>query len=154
MVRQIFDRDERRRIAREILSDLPDWFGNPQAVDDYVERSAQMIFFAAFEQDNPAGFLCLNQTGRDTVEISVMGVRRKYHRRGFGRALFECARDFARAGRWSFMQVKTVRAGEYKDYDETNAFYVSMGFKEFEVLPDFWDRKNPCQIYVMSLRQT
>ena len=52
---------------------------------------------------------------------------------------------------YAFMQVKTVKMGVYEDYDRTNLFYLSMGFKEFEVLPTLWDEWNPCQIYVMSL---
>ena len=33
------------------------------------------------------------------------------------------------------MQVKTVRMGMYEDYDRTNLFYKSCGFREFEVFP-------------------
>ena len=42
-------------------------------------------------------------------------------------------------------------AGMYADYDITNRFYLSLGFKEFEVFPTLWDELNPCQIYVMAL---
>ncbi|HAF26305.1 MAG TPA: GNAT family N-acetyltransferase, partial [Lachnospiraceae bacterium] len=28
----------------------------------------------------------------------------------------------------------------------------AVGFKEFEVFPDLWDEANPCQVYVMSLK--
>ena len=50
------------------------------------------------------------------------------------------------------MQVKTVKMGMYEDYDKTNRFYISCGFKEFELFPLYWDEANPCQIYVMSLK--
>lgn len=49
------------------------------------------------------------------------------------------------------MQVKTVEMGKYEEYDRTNKFYQSLGFKEFEVFPMLWDEWNPCQIYVMDL---
>ena len=39
----------------------------------------------------------------------------------------------------------------YEDYDKTNHFYLSLGFKEFEVFPTLWDEYNPCQVYVMAL---
>lgn len=52
----------------------------------------------------------------------------------------------------SFLQVKTVQMGKYEDYDKTNKFYISLGFKEFEIFPTLWDEANPCQIYVMSLK--
>ena len=56
------------------------------------------------------------------------------------------------AAGYEFLQVKTVRMGMYDDYDATNRFYISLGFKEFEVLPQIWDEANPCQIYVMGLK--
>ena len=47
--------------------------------------------------------------------------------------------------------VKTVKMGVYEDYDKTNLFYLSLGFKELEVFPKLWDEANPCQIYIMSI---
>ena len=52
---------------------------------------------------------------------------------------------------YSFIQVKTVQMGKYKSYDDTNRFYLSIGFKELEVFPTLWDKWNPCQIYVMGI---
>ena len=46
----------------------------------------------------------------------------------------------------------TVKMGVYEDYDRTNLFYISCGFKELEVFPLYWDEANPCQIYVMYLK--
>lgn len=45
-----------------------------------------------------------------------------------------------------------MQMGKYEDYDATNRFYISLGFKEFEVSPTLWDEANPCQIYVMSIQ--
>ena len=38
-----------------------------------------------------------------------------------------------------------------KEYDDTNMFYLSLGFKELEVFPTLWDENNPRQIYVMAI---
>ena len=65
---------------------------------------------------------------------------------------FLAAKEVARAEGYEFMQVKTVKMGMYEDYDKTNHFYISCGFKELEVFPLLWDEANPCQIYVMSLK--
>ena len=81
-----------------------------------------------------------------------MGVLKEYHRRGIGRSLFEAAKSAAAESGYSFLQVKTVRMGRYEEYDRTNRFYLSLGFKEFEVFPNLWDEQNPCQIYIMALR--
>ena len=80
-----------------------------------------------------------------------MGVLEAYHRQGTGRKLFMAAKEIAREKGYSFLQVKTVQMGKYENYDDTNRFYISMGFQEFEVFPDLWDKANPCQIYIMSV---
>ena len=98
------------------------------------------------------GFLYLEETGPATVEVYVMGVLKRCHRRGVGTALFQAAKSWAAEQGYSFMQVKTVQEGRYPEYDATNAFYRRLGFQEFEVFPALWDEWNPCQVYVLSLR--
>ena len=80
-----------------------------------------------------------------------MGVLKEFHRKGLGRALFEEAKKIATEEGYSIMQVKTVKMGVYEDYDRTNRFYLSCGFKELEVINEIWGDENPCQIYIMSL---
>lgn len=152
MIKQIFDENEKRQITRYILESLTNWFGIPEAREDYIEKSAGQLFFASIEDSAPIGFLYLKETGKDTVELYVMGVLKEYHRRGVGRELFEAAKSSALKSGYSFIQVKTVQMGKYEEYNKTNLFYKNMGFKEFEVFPNLWDEWNPCQIYVMALR--
>ena len=142
---------EKQRISRSILEALPEWFGIPEAREQYIKESAAQLLFAALDAEKPIGFLCLKETGKETVELSVMGVLKDRHRRGIGRKLFEQAKKAARNRGYSFMQVKTVQMGRYAAYDATNRFYLSLGFKEFEVFLTLWDERNPCQIYVMNL---
>ena len=150
-IREITLPNDKQRIAREILEALPEWFGIPEAREEYIKKGAAQPFFAAFDGENAVGFLCLNETGKDTAELYVMGVLKDYHRHGVGRRLFEAAKERARALGYSFLQVKTVQMGKYPEYDATNRFYLALGFREFEVFPTLWDEWNPCQIYVMSL---
>ncbi len=142
---------ERQSITRLILEALPEWFGIHESREEYIRESASQAFFAAYDGEKTIGFLCLKETGKETVELCVMGVLKDYHRKGVGRKLFEAAREKAKRSGYSFMQVKTVQMGRYADYDATNRFYLSLGFKEFEVFPTLWDEWNPCQVYVMSL---
>ena len=152
MIEQINDANSKRIIARKILEALKDWFEVDESREKYIVESADHIFLAAKEDDEYAGFLCLKETGKDTVELAVMGVLKEYHHHGLGRNLFEAAKAIAIEKGYSFMQVKTVQMGVYEDYDITNRFYLSCGFKEFEVIKELWGDENPCQIYVMSLR--
>ena len=35
-VKEIRDRKEKEEIAREILNDLPEWFGLPESTEEYI----------------------------------------------------------------------------------------------------------------------
>ena len=152
MVTVIKDPDEKRAIARTVLEALPEWFEVEESREGYIRDCADWTFLAAKDNDRIMGVLCLKKTGNATVELAVMGVMKEYHRNGVGRKLVEKAKEAAKADVYEFMQVKTVKLGMYYDYDRTNLFYISCGFKELEVFPLLWDEANPCQIYVMSLK--
>ena len=152
MIRVINDAQEKQKIARFVLERLSEWFGIPEAREQYIRESTDEIMLASVENNQPNGFLCLKETGKDTVELGIMGVLKECHRKGIGRELFEHAKQIAVEKGYSFIQVKTVQMGRYEEYDDTNRFYLSLGFREFEVIPTLWDERNPCQIYVMGLR--
>ena len=86
MIGQIFDKDEKRTIARKVLEALKDWFEVDESREQYIRESADRIFIAAKENNEYIGFLCLKETGRDTVELAVMGVLMEYHRSGIDTA--------------------------------------------------------------------
>lgn len=151
MIKEIIKKEEKMNIADAILRSLPDWFGIEDALNEYVKSSANEIMFASFIDDKPIGFLCLKETSKATVELSVMGILMEYHRQGIGKDLFKEAKNKAKDLGYSFMQVKTVKMGLYDSYDKTNLFYQSLGFKELEVFPTLWDEWNPCLIYIMAL---
>lgn len=152
MIRFIEDKEERQKISREVLEALTEWFEVAESREQYIAESKDQPFWAAFENDTPAGFLCLKETGKETMELAVMGVKKEFHRKGIGRRLFAASKEYAAMKGYSFIQVKTVRTGMYEDYDKTNEFYKSLGFKELEVFEEYWDAANPCQVYVMSLK--
>ena len=152
MIVKIQDSKEKKVIARTILESLKEWFEVEESREGYIRECADWIFLAAKDDDKIVGFLCLKETGNATVELAVMGVLKDYHRNGIGRQLVNKAKEVAKSSGYEFMQVKTVKMGMYEDYDKTNRFYISCGFKEFELFPLYWDEANPCQIYVMSLK--
>lgn len=152
MIVTINDPNEKRAAAREVLEDLTQWFEVEESREGFIRDCADQLFLAAEDNGKIIGFLCLKKTGNATVELAVMGVKKKYHRNGVGRELVEKAKEAAKAQGYEFMQVKTVKMGMYEDYDITNRFYISCGFKELEVFPILWDEANPCQVYVMYLK--
>ncbi len=123
----------------------------PEATEAYIAESKGQPFFCAFQEEGAVGFLYLKETGKHTVELAVMGVLREHHRTGIGKALFRAAQEEAKRLGYAFIQVKTVQMGRYDIYDDTNRFYLSLGFKELEVFPTLWDECNPCQIYILAV---
>lgn len=140
--------ETRRNVAEGILRALPEWFGIEQSLKNYVQTSADLPFWAAYDGEKAIGFLALRQTGKTASEVFVMGVAPEYHGKGLGRQLMQAAEQNARSRGIRYLQVKTVQVGHYPLYDATNRFYQAMGFEELECIPELWDEANPCQIYV------
>ena len=151
MVYQVIDEIEKINISRIILESLPKWFGIEEARENYILDSKNQIMFVSKDDDKYLGFLCLKETGKNTVELAVIGVLQEYHRHGIGKSLFKEAYEYIKKIGYEFIQVKTVAMGYYSEYDSTNLFYESLGFKEFEIFPTLWGKENPCQIYIMAV---
>lgn len=148
---EIKDKKEKEKIGNLVLDDLTDWFSIGESRKTYIEESFDKRFLAIFLDDKPVGFLVMRKTSKDCVEIFVMGVMKKYHRLGLGKKLIEAFEDLARTLSFSYAQIKTVKRGTYEEYDRTNDFYKSMGYKELECFSSLWDENNPCQIYIKYL---
>ena len=150
-VKMIRDAAQRMQIAREILTELPEWFGIPEATEGYIRESGEQVFFAAEKDEEAIGFMTMKETSPYTAELAVCGVKKRLHRTGTGSALFRALREYARAEGYEYLQVKTVAAGCYPEYDATRLFYERMGFRALEVFPTLWDESNPCLIMVQKL---
>ena len=147
-IKKVEDKDIKEKVAREILYDLPEWFGMPESTESYITDSQDMPYLAAYADSKLAGFIVLNATSPDTADIFVMGIKKEFHRKGIGRKLYEAYESMAKDLGYSYSQVKTVQSGHYDEYDITNKFYQSMGYVELECFPEMWDSWNPCQIYI------
>ena len=148
IIKEMVDIDEKEKISREILNDLPEWFGMPESTEEYITDSQDKPFIACFMDNEAIGFVVLNSTSVDCADIFVMGIKKNYHRMGIGTKLNDAYEKLAKKLGYTYTQVKTVQSGHYKEYDITNNFYKSVGYKELEVFPTLWDEWNPCQIYI------
>ena len=142
--------EEKARIVEEILLDLPEWFGLPESTRGYIEQSKELTLFAAKDRENIIGFITLKETSEDVCEVHCMGIKKEYHRKGVGTKLHYAFENFAKE-KYEFIQVKTVDEGHYKEYNQTIAFYKSVGFKKMEVFPTLWDEWNPCLIMIKKI---
>lgn len=150
-IKEVENSKEKKEIAKDILSDLAEWFENETANENYIEKLSKMPFIGGFIGDKPVAFIVLNKTSDETCEIFVMGVKKDFQRLGIGKLIYEQFEQLARNLGFSYVQVKTVASGYYKEYDLTNKFYQAMGFAKLEILKDLWDEQNPCQIYIKCL---
>ena len=151
IVKEIIEKKEKERIAREVLNDLPEWFGMPDSTEEYINDSQEKPFLASFSNEELVGFVVLGASSPDCAEIFVIGVKKKFHHKGAGKQLNQAYEQLAKNLGYTYTQVKTVESGHYDEYDITNNFYKALGYKELEVFPDLWDEWNPCQIYVKYL---
>lgn len=99
--------DSKAQIVREVLADLPDWFGLPDSLTDYVVQSRQLPLWVAREADTIVGFIDLTSTSSATAEIQCMGIKRAFHRRGIGQQLMTVLMEFARQD-FQYLQVKPL----------------------------------------------
>ncbi len=151
MLKEITNTTEKQIIARDILYKLPQWFGIPESTEEYINESKNMPFFAYFDDEKAVGFISLKETSPYTCEIFVTGILAAYHRKGIGTQLWKYFCNYAKNNGYEYVQVKTVKKGCYPQYNISNRFYESLGFREMECFPELWDKNNPCQIYIKKI---
>ena len=106
IIKEVFDKNEKANIVRDILSDLPEWFGKPESVEDYIVDSQEMPFIVCFDGDEAVGFVALNSTSKDCADLFVMGIKRRYHRKGIGTKINEAYEKLAKEKGFTYSQVK------------------------------------------------
>lgn len=74
MIARVESPEARARIARTILDSLPDWFGIPESVDEYVRACRDLPVWAAVEDGRCLGFIAMRRTSPCAAEIHVTGV--------------------------------------------------------------------------------
>lgn len=144
--------DFKKLISRDILEGLPKWFGIPEAIDEYVEESSKMPFFACCDENIIIGFAAVKQHNIYSAELYVMGISETYHRKGIGKKLIEKCIEWCRENSIEFLQVKTLdKSHPDLNYAKTRRFYESIGFRPLECFPELWGESNPCLLMIMKI---
>ena len=145
--------DDREAICRRVLADLPDWFGIPEATENYIRAAGRMPMLGWRDSGGEvAGFVSLDRTSEATVDMHVIGVLASHHRHGVGRALVDAAADWARGEGASLLAVKTLGASHPDPfYGRTRLFYEAMGFLAVEEFKNLWGPDNPCLLMIKPL---
>ena len=150
VIKEVKGEDQKMAVVAEILRDLPEWFGIPESTQAYIEGAKDLRVWAAYQESDVVGFISLSYSSEDCAEIDCLGVNKSFQGQGIGRELITTIEREA-VKQVDYLQVKTVAEGSNKDYDRTNVFYRSLGFKKLEIFPQLWDLKNPCQILIKKI---
>ena len=150
VIKEVKDEEPKMAVVAEVLKDLPEWFGIPESTQAYIEEAKDLQVWAAYQDGDLLGFVSLSYSSEDCAEIDCLGVKKAHQGRGIGSQLLAALESEARKN-VDYLQVKTVAEGSNKDYDRTNVFYRSLGFKKLEIFPQLWGSQNPCQILIKKM---
>ena len=150
VIKEVKDEEQKMAVVAEVLKDLPEWFGIPESTQAYIEGAKDLQVWATYQEDDLLGFVSLSYSSEDCAEIDCLGVKKAHQGRGIGSQLLATLESEA-CKKVDYLQVKTVAEGSNKNYDRTNVFYRSLGFKKLEIFPQLWDPKNPCQILIKKI---
>ncbi|TSB48000.1 GNAT family N-acetyltransferase [Alkalicoccobacillus porphyridii] len=150
LIEKVYDKELKAKYAKEVLYDLPEWFGHPDSTAEYIKDSRAFDFWVALDGLEIVGFVTLTNSSQDCANVHCLGVKKVYHRSGVGNRLMMELEEYAK-NIYSYIQVKTVDEGYYAEYDITNHFYKKCGYKKLEVFPYLWDERNPCLVLIKKL---
>lgn len=150
VIKEVKDEEQKMAVVAEVLKDLPEWFGMPESTQAYSEGAKDLQVWAAYQEGDLLGFVSLSYSSEDCAEIDCLGVKKAHQGRGIGSQLLATLESEA-CKKVDYLQVKTVAEGSNKDYDRTNIFYRSLGFKKLEIFPQLWGPQNPCQILIKKI---
>ncbi len=139
--------------VRSILKSLPDWFGDPDAIDTYEHDAGLDAFqsLLAVDSGRTVGVALVRRHFPEAAELHLIAVAHDVRGCGVGRALVErVAADLNHDG-CHLLSVHTVGPSfDSEPYAETRQFYKTMGFYPMEE-HDGLDWPGPSLILVRAL---
>ncbi|MFP4078903.1 MAG: GNAT family N-acetyltransferase [Candidatus Izemoplasmataceae bacterium] len=142
----------KQQITKEVLDDLPEWFGIEEATQMYIDHVKEKPFLAVYDADTIVGFYALREENRDTLDMYVLGVKKAYHAQGIGAQLQTRVDTFAKEKGYRFLIVLTLsKSRPNQAYAKTRAFYERMGFRAVYENENIWDPSNPAELYIKVL---
>ena len=121
--------------VRRILEELPDWFGDPAAIDNYAAHSADEGFTSllARDGDDTVGIALVERHFPQSAELHLIAISPAARGQGIGRALTERACADLASDSCLVLTVHTVGPSFNHDgYAQTRSFYLALGFIPLE----------------------
>jgi GNAT superfamily N-acetyltransferase len=130
--------------CREILQQLPTWFGIPEANQHYIDTANALPGVIATLDGDAVGVTTVKRHSPYAAEIYLMAVKPAHHRHGVGRRMLRRVEHCLAVDGVEFLQVKTLSAARPDEgYARTRAFWLACGFRPLEEFPTLWDPGNP-----------
>jgi GNAT superfamily N-acetyltransferase len=139
--------------CEQVLRALPDWFGKPDANEEYIRELALFSTFALEREGTGVeGFINLREHAADSWEINCIALQPALHGRGIGRWLIEYAETWLRQRGVSLLHVKTLGPSSPDPfYARTRGFYRALGFRALFESAELWGPRTPCLVLVKLL---
>lgn len=121
--------------VRRILEALPDWFGDPDAIDNYVAASEDRVYgsFLAIKNGTVVGVALTRRHFLEAVELHLIAVQPSARGEGAGRLLVEQIVAELAADGCTLLSVHTVGPSfDNEPYAQTRGFYSPLGFLPLE----------------------
>ena len=149
---EIDNNELKQKICEEVLKDLPEWFGIDEATAYYIKEVAKYPFIAVYIDNKAIGFYSLREENKDTLDMYVLGIKKKYHNQGIGTKLQDYVQEYAKKRNYKYLMVLTL-SSSHKDlnYKLTRDFYHKYGFVDIFESDKIWDKSNPTQIMIKKI---
>jgi GNAT superfamily N-acetyltransferase len=126
-----------KALCQKITTELPEYFGLPEANEHYAIGVTKRVNFAAKRNDNYIALISIDFPYPNNANIYWMAVKPSFHRQGVGKQLIDAACHFAVTQDAKTITVETLSPSESEEnYLKTYRFYQSVGFRAlFDLKP-------------------
>ncbi|WP_260848324.1 N-acetyltransferase [Brevibacterium aurantiacum] len=149
------------RVARErpvpsaveqILSTVPEWFGQPDSNAEYIEAAKTLETWTARTADESViGVTLIDHHFPESAEIHFTAVEKAHHGHGVGTSMMSAIETDLRQRGVQLLTVKTLGPSHSDPgYSLTRRFYRKHGFIPLEET-SIWGEGTPCLIMVKPL---
>ena len=152
MIKEVIDDIIKEQIAKSVLLDLPEWFGREESRKRYIENVKKYPFIVLYVDEEPIGFYSLREENEHTLDMYVLGIKKEYHRKGYGSTLQQYVFEWAKKNGYKRVMVLTL-SKSHPDihYANTRLFYQDQGFVDLYETKKIWGEEYPTQILIKTL---
>ena len=144
-IEKVIDENIKSEIAKDVLDQLPEWFGNEEAKKDYIIKVRSTEMWKAVNGEEIIGFISIKIHHEFTGDIYVFGIKKDYHHKGIGKQLLNTAETYVKGLGCKRIIVKTLSdTVNYQPYLDTLKFYLANNYERLITFTEFWDSENPC----------